>query len=641
MERRVARRRQIRFGSVQRYLEGRESQKQSTVQLSDVDVDREDISSSSESLASSNATDSIKDPDYCPSDESTMQEQFQPLSELPLTSELQNSDELQKIAENKENLEERIDEMPSIPVKSSSVGTVEIGNQQIKKFSILLFLNHANEIEVQRILALPPRSKHRYNLLLDLRKKGNYLNSNAFAKPVRQGNSDSNYLPCTYCFGYYSTKNLWRHRKYCDSNPTKGEKQRNARSEGQNLLLRHLKQDSHFASAVFPRMRADQISLVAKKDVLICAFASRYLKIHREKHFILVASRKMRELARLLIEIRKVKPDVVTLFDALKPTNYDLLVAATQSASKYDKRTQSYQSPTFALNMGTTLKQCCDIALVHTLKQSEMLPSIQSGDVEAEMKTLVQLIEGNWKFDVSSQAATDLNMQKWNKVTLVPLAGDLKLLKDCLLKEATLAVSKLQARSNDKKAYIILLENIYCRLLLLNRRRPGELQRPLLHTYTAAINNDKCQGYEEFSEAISETEKCLMKSFKRIVIKGKRNRGVPVLISKDVSKHLDIVLECRKEVEDNTTNTEREKRTEINRTPASTIKRKSRKKRVLVPWTEKQKNVVDASFKEHIKQRQPPKRNECEGLIAEHPELLENKNWLKIKVFVQNQYRKK
>nr|CAI5840638.1 unnamed protein product [Callosobruchus analis] len=140
-----------------------ESQKQSTVQLSDVDVDREDISSvgpriieiivkfsldmlhssyrfcgcgtdfsigitkaenqlrrsarvipnreystalkdndlkkSSESLASSNATDSIKDPNYCPSDESTMEEQFQSLSELPVTGELQNSDELQKIAD--------------------------------------------------------------------------------------------------------------------------------------------------------------------------------------------------------------------------------------------------------------------------------------------------------------------------------------------------------------------------------------------------------------------------------------------------------------------------------------------------------------------------------------------------------------
>lgn len=43
---------------------------------------------------------------------------------------------------------------------------------------------------------------------------------------------------------------------------------------------------------VFPRMRADEVSYAAKKDRLICAFAARYLKIHKEKHFILVASRK-------------------------------------------------------------------------------------------------------------------------------------------------------------------------------------------------------------------------------------------------------------------------------------------------------------------------------------------------------------
>lgn len=52
-------------------------------------------------------------------------------------------------------------------------------------------------------------------------------------------------------------------------------------------------------------MRADNISLVAKKDILICAFGARYLKIHREKHFATVTSRKMRELSRLVIEVNK------------------------------------------------------------------------------------------------------------------------------------------------------------------------------------------------------------------------------------------------------------------------------------------------------------------------------------------------
>ncbi|CAH2009283.1 unnamed protein product [Acanthoscelides obtectus] len=106
----------------------------------------------------------------------------------------------------------------------------------------------------------------------------------------------------------------------------------------------------------------------------------------------------------------------------------------------------------------------------------------------------------------------------------------------------------LQANRHDKKAFIKLVETVYCRILLLNRRRPGELQRLLLNTYTSAFNNENKQAYEEFSEVISATERCLTNSFKRIVIKGKRNRGVPVLIRKDISEHLNIILKCRKDV---------------------------------------------------------------------------------------------
>ncbi|CAH1981444.1 unnamed protein product [Acanthoscelides obtectus] len=247
-----------------------------------------------------------------------------------------------------------------------------------------------------------------------------------------------------------------------------------------------------------------------KKNSVFCYFSESYV-IHFPRHLfrnhasemeretLTVASRKMRELARLLIEVRKIKPAILTLFDALKPVNYDTLVSATENTSKYDKKSQSYQTPTFALNMGTTLKQCCDIALVQALKKSAVLPSVQSADIEADLKTLIQIIEGNWRLDVSGQA-TDLNIHRWNKVTLVPLTGDLKLLKECLLKKVTSAVYMLPASRHDKRAYIKLVETVYCRLLLLNRRRPGELQRLLFYTYTSAKNNENKQAYEEFSE---------------------------------------------------------------------------------------------------------------------------------------------
>nr|CAI5847846.1 unnamed protein product [Callosobruchus analis] len=85
-------------------------------------------------------------------------------------------------------------------------------------------------------------------------------------------------------------------------------------------------------------------------------------------------------------------------------------------------------------------------------------------------------------------------------------------------------------------------KTVYCHLLLLNRRCPGELQRLLITTYKSACENQSEQAYEEFTEAVSETEKVLMKSFLRIVIRKKRGRSVPVLITKDVKEHLNLLL---------------------------------------------------------------------------------------------------
>ncbi|CAH0552474.1 unnamed protein product [Brassicogethes aeneus] len=365
--------------------------------------------------------------------------------------------------------------------------------------------NHKSEIDVQKILSLPKLSKERKNLLFALRKKGNYLKSNDnLSKPVKTGNENTNYLPCIHCLGYYSSKNLWRHRKKCDANSNKGASTKNSKSEAQNFLIRNLKVDPQLKIDVFPRMRADKVSLVAKKDALICAFAARYLKIHRENHFILVASRKMRELARLLLEIKKIKPTINSLYEVLKPEYYDTLVSATKVVFRYDPESKTYQAPTFALNMGTTLKQCCDIALVYTLKKSQKLSTVSLANQEADLKTLIQLINSNWKFDVSSQASSDLNIQKWNKVTLVPFANDLKLLKDCLINKANMALCKLKENTSDEKSYIILMETIYSRIILLNRRRPGELQRLLVNTYKSLILNENSQAYEEFGEVISE-----------------------------------------------------------------------------------------------------------------------------------------
>lgn len=51
--------------------------------------------------------------------------------------------------------------------------------------------------------------------------------------------------------------------------------------------------------------------------------------------------------------------------------------------------------------------------------------------------------------------------------------------------------------------------------------------------------------------------------------------------------------------------------------------------------------MVKDFFKTHIKTKTPPKRAECEQLKEQYEGIFANKNWLKIKVFVQNEYTKK
>lgn len=128
--------------------------------------------------------------------------------------------------------------------------------------------------------------------------------------------------------------------------------------------------------------------------------------------------------------------------------------------------------------------------------------------------------------------------------SIIAVANNLKVLREYLLDKGNKAADNLSESVGLVGDYRTLLETIYCRIILLNRRRPGEVQRLLVTTYEKNSINQN-QTYEEFAEAVSPTEKILMGRFKRVVIRGKRGRGVPVLFSTDVQAHIRILLQYR------------------------------------------------------------------------------------------------
>lgn len=174
-------------------------------------------------------------------------------------------------------------------------------------------------------------------------------------------------------------------------------------------------------SGVLRSLKADEVSLVAKKDKIICEVARKYVKSHKDKHLVLVAKRYMRRLARLLIEVRKIESnsDITSLMTILHPSKFKAIVNATRSIAMYDDSKKVFNSPSLALQMGTLLKKAIAAAYSLEIQQNINSPKLNILDV------MRKLIDEEWAIEVSTEAGQNLHLNRFNKPTIIPMAEDL------------------------------------------------------------------------------------------------------------------------------------------------------------------------------------------------------------------------
>lgn len=422
-------------------------------------------------------------------------------------------------------------------------------DKDVFHFARHLFTWHSAELDTQRILSFPSNSRQRREALSFLRKQGNFVQNrtNTQLRPVKRvpststsGKSTDDYLPCAHCLGFYKKRFLFRHTKRCPKNSDSGKnKRQTSQSDGHTTLLLGslIKHDTLLKKVLWPRMRADEINMIVKKDFLICNYGYSYLKGRRSKGNLDVVRQDMRRLAKLLRLARMKNESIKDLIDLLRPRHFKLIIDQVNEIACYNHETDTYHSPTLAMNFGTLLKKCCDLAFIHLVQ----IPNTNEQRKEANI--LKTLIESQWSNEISAQAASNLNEKTWNKNELVPLTADLKKLNDFLEKMAQESYDKLQENINDQSAYNSLKEVLYCQIILLNRRRPAEVAQVKIQTYNSIDLDVNKQG--EFQSCLTETEKILLKSYSRFVIRGKRGRGVPVLLSPDMRKNFDFLIGIR------------------------------------------------------------------------------------------------
>uniref|UniRef100_A0A6P7GWY7 Uncharacterized protein LOC114347491 n=1 Tax=Diabrotica virgifera virgifera TaxID=50390 RepID=A0A6P7GWY7_DIAVI len=417
-----------------------------------------------------------------------------------------------------------------------------------------LFRHHMDNKEVALIKSLKPRSKERMNMIKSLRKQG-YFHLNIeknILNPVKSSkNPETVYFVCKFCLGHYGQKQLYKHVKKCQNKPSNENNGRHCLSESQTFAALMRSKNSEFLKSsrikkeVFHIMRADSISETAKNDPLLCLYGESLLAKHKRQQIANVVSNKMREMGRILIELKKMFSNLKGIFEALKPEMFKHFVSAAKIISGYDEESKSYRSPSLALHMGTNLKFLCDVGYKVVLEGRTI--SNVSYDKEQkrnEIKDLRKLIQAHWCNEISSIALKTLKERNWKKPIQLPLSNDIQKLQEHLKLLSEQAYTDLTNNINITSNYRKLLESVFVTTVLFNRKRVGDVQYLTVEEYKKDYST---VNQESFVESLSNVEKIISKKFKRIVTGGKGSKAVPILLSPETQKYTTKLLEIRED----------------------------------------------------------------------------------------------
>lgn len=383
---------------------------------------------------------------------------------------------------------------------------------------------HQSEREVAIALSFSKGSPTRKKHLEKLRLLGNY-HHNVTVLETGKGELilkrrptsaekciPDDYLPCNYCLGFFKRQELWKHIRACGAKPKDGNpnapKYQKVQAKAKLLLLNSTMASSsdnnNILSRLFSTMKRDEVSLIAKNDWLIKEVGLFLIEKHGEKQQYLT-SQKMRELARLLTELRAAdfSPNA-QLCDFIKPGKFDVVVSGVKRLSKFQfqEGVQRVATPSLSLKVGHSLKKCVSILRGQALRRKDK-------DLQEEADTFEKLLESEWSCRVSHHSLSTLGASKYNKVEILPLAEDLEKLRKSILFKIS-SSTQILSEQPQLGAWSQLAQATLARLVIFNKRRGGEASKMLSESYRhrpdwKQVNNP------EIMASLSEFERELAK----------------------------------------------------------------------------------------------------------------------------------
>ncbi|XP_033758150.1 uncharacterized protein LOC117340499 [Pecten maximus] len=385
-----------------------------------------------------------------------------------------------------------------------------------------------------------------------IRNKGNHMHNEKVWKQ-KQGEillarrplafDCSKYGPCPKCKEWIILENITKHQHTCVANEVSTQKPNGdhefeeAVSKGATIVqMKVLKgqltthPSKKIVKEVFPSMTRDDVTECAQNDKLIVALGEIWLmknvgnRLRRRN----ITSFRMRLAGRLLLLIRdKLQLKESTMSSVLIPKNFDLIVESTLDVCK-ENQEKELQNPSSAIKLGYDLSRLASLKLGFSIKASDE-------KLKQEATDFLRLMQLEWSVKVTKLARVTLEERRFNKEKELPHPEDIAHLATYMV-EALKTLDLSEPNEAIFREAVILTQ---ARLLLYNRRRPGELESLRIDTYLSRADLDETDL--SMRQSLSDFEKKLLKTQDLVEIRGKTGRGVPVLIPLETQRVLEFL----------------------------------------------------------------------------------------------------
>ncbi|MES9884350.1 MAG: hypothetical protein ABW185_26180, partial [Sedimenticola sp.] len=283
------------------------------------------------------------------------------------------------------------------------------------------------------------------------------------------------YGPCPNCEEWFLLRmSLTNHQKVC---PAKKEEEFHKGTTMIQIavLTGRLTQTGSkiLKSEVFPGMKKDQIGITAIEDSLITALGDCWLMKNidnkrKRRHY---ASFHMRLAARLLSAFRNMTGERTTTVDKmLIPDNFDQITECALQICNTNNDSDEYDAyqlehPSTAIKAGFDIMRLASAKLGLAIKVGNAIARQEATD-------FINLMKLEWNVRVTKLATSLLSERRFNTKKELPHPVD-------IMKFATFLVDELKALDlniSDGEKFQTTAALVQTRLLLYNRRRPGELE---------------------------------------------------------------------------------------------------------------------------------------------------------------------